>query len=91
MHEVHQNSTAESAVLLTLHLSCVSGGYTIPREVDLLIPIFYVHRLAKYFPNPMKFDPDNFLPERVKKRYPYSYILFSASPRNCMGQKFGLL
>lgn len=66
--EVHWTSTAESAVLLNLDLSCVSGGYTIPRGVDLLIPIFYVHCLAEYFPNPMKFDPDTFLPESVIKR-----------------------
>jgi len=91
MPEVHQNSTAESAILLTLHLSCVSGGYTIPRGVDLLILIFSIHCLVEYFPNPLKFDPDNFLPERVIKRHPYSYIPFSASPRNCRGHKFCLL
>ena len=91
MPEVHQNSTAESAVVLTLHLSCVSGSYTIHEEVDLLIPIFYVHCLAKHFPNPLTFNPDNFLTERVKKRHPYSYIPFSAGPRNCIHQKFGLL
>jgi len=91
MPEVHQNSTAESAILLILLLSCVSGGYTIPRGVDLLIPIFYFNCSAEYFPNPLKFDPDNFLSERVKKKHPYSYIPFSAGPRNCIGQIFGLL
>jgi cytochrome P450 family 4 len=95
MPEVYRNSIAESAVLLTLHLSCFSGGYTIPRAVDLLIPIFYatawLNIYILIFPNPLKFDPDNFLPARVIKRHPYSYIPFSAGPRNCIDQKFGLL
>jgi len=85
------NAAADSTVHLTLHLPCVSGGYKIPAGVGIMIPIIYVHRMAEHLPNPMNFDPDNFLPERVVKRHPYSFIPFSAGPRNCIGQKFGLL
>jgi cytochrome P450 family 4 len=85
------NAAADSPVPLTFHLPCVSGGYKIPAGVDIMIPILYVHRLAEHFPNPMNFDPDNFLAERVVKRHPCSFIPFSAGPRNCIGQKFGLL
>ncbi|KAK7863478.1 hypothetical protein R5R35_010514 [Gryllus longicercus] len=74
-----------------VHEDIKVGKYTIPAGSDVSLRIYHVHRNPDYFPNPEKFDPDNFLPERVKGRHPYAYIPFSAGSRNCIGQKFALL
>ncbi|XP_015839031.1 cytochrome P450 4C1 isoform X2 [Tribolium castaneum] len=66
-------------------------GYTIPEGTVLHIHIFDLHRNAEIYPDPLKFDPDRFLPEKVNERHPFAYIPFSAGPRNCIGQKFAFL
>ena len=66
-------------------------GYTIPRSSNIAIAPLMIHRNEKIYPNPMKFDPDRFLPENCKGRHAYDYIPFSAGPRNCIGQFHSVL
>lgn len=63
----------------------------IPAGATILIGTFKIHRRPDIFPNPEKFDPDNFLPERSASRHYYSYIPFSAGPRSCVGRKYAML
>ncbi|XP_044263329.1 cytochrome P450 4C1-like [Tribolium madens] len=74
----------------TLDQDLEIGGRTIPAGVMVVIHLARLHKDPEQFPDPDRFDPDRFLPENVSKRHPYSFVPFSAGPRNCLGQKFAL-
>ncbi|KAG6450739.1 hypothetical protein O3G_MSEX006757 [Manduca sexta] len=66
-------------------------NYVLPAGSTVVVGTYKIHRHEKYYNNPDKFDPDNFLPENTQNRHYYSYIPFSAGPRSCVGRKYALL
>lgn len=72
-------------------LKLASGDYTIPTGATVVIATYKLHRLESIYPNPDKFDPDNFLPERQANRHFYAFVPFSAGPRSCVGRKYAML
>ncbi|XP_071578154.1 cytochrome P450 4C1-like isoform X1 [Temnothorax nylanderi] len=66
-------------------------SYLVPAGTFLHLNIYGVHRDPNFWSNPEVFDPDRFLPEKIRHRHPYSYLPFSAGPRNCIGQRFAML
>ncbi|XP_066991670.2 cytochrome P450 4C1 [Anabrus simplex] len=61
---------------------------TVPEGCMVFIPLYFVHRDPRFFPDPERFDPDRFLPERSQERHPYSYVPFGAGQRMCVGYKY---
>ncbi|XP_066260171.1 cytochrome P450 4d8-like [Euwallacea similis] len=64
-------------------------GTVIPKGINVTLCPYAVHRKALYFENPEEFIPERF--ENFTGKLPFSYIPFSAGPRNCIGQKFAMM
>lgn len=66
------------------------GECIIPSGCSIFVGIMRVQRNPKIWSNPLKFDPDRFLPEEIAKRHAYSYLPFAGGPRNCIGHRYAM-
>lgn len=62
----------------------------IPKGTSIIFFFQVVHRNPEYWPDPLKFDPERFMPENRHKIIPGSYTAFGQGPRFCMGMRFSL-
>lgn len=49
------------------------------------VAIFMLHRNARHWPEPGRFDPTRFLPEGREGRHPFAHLPFGGGPRICVG------
>ncbi|XP_011696676.1 PREDICTED: cytochrome P450 4V2-like, partial [Wasmannia auropunctata] len=59
------------------------GEFILPKGANIIINSMLMHRNKNYWPNPWKFDPDRFLPDKMNN-HSYYYLPFSDGPRNCI-------
>lgn len=64
--------------------------FTVTAGTFVMVTQFGIHYDPEYYPDPMKFDPDRFLPENKAKRPYCSYMPFGEGPRICIGKRFGI-
>jgi cytochrome P450 len=67
---------------------CEVGGYKIPAGAVLLMSQYVIHHDARYFPDPLRFDPDRWTPEARASRPQFSYFPFGGGARRCIGEGF---
>lgn len=68
----------------------VVAGLDIPAGSDIFISPYFMHRNTRYWPDPERVDPERFSEAAVRQRHKQAYIPFSAGPRRCIGDFFGI-
>ena len=65
-------------------------GTTIPAGSVMLIPMWTIHRDARIYPDPLKFDPGRFEGEWKKRYPPYAFFPFGGGPHVCVGSHLAM-
>ncbi|XP_066928161.1 cytochrome P450 4V2-like [Clytia hemisphaerica] len=87
---LHPSAPAFSRVLQE---DMVVNSTRYPKGTTFCMCILALQQDPRYWDEPLKFKPERFLTEENenKDRNPFTYIPFSAGPRNCIGQKFAMM
>ena len=64
------------------------GGYYVPPRSIIVMSQWIVHRDARHYPNPERFDPDRWTPEFKAALPRFAYFPFGGGPRQCIGESF---
>lgn len=69
----------------------LGGRYFVAKGQPFGVMINAVHRDPSVWPEPLRFDPDRFLPERAKGRPAGAYKPFGIGRRSCTGRHFAMI
>lgn len=66
------------------------GGYRVPEDSFVVLPQFHVHTDARWWDDPLRFDPSRWddIDEPPGDRPEYAYFPFGGGPRHCIGMRF---
>src|SRR3984893_17477581 len=67
---------------------CEIGGYLVRKRSLVLMSQYVMHRDARYFPDPLCFDPERWIASARELRPQFSYFPFGGGPRRCIGESF---
>ncbi len=64
------------------------GDFFLPAKTTVLMSQFITHRDARFFPDPLRFDPERFTLEARSRRTKLTYFPFGSGVRQCIGESF---
>ena len=64
------------------------GDHLIPADSLILLSQYVTHRDARYFPEPLRFDPERWTPQAREARPAFAYFPFGGGTRRCIGEGF---
>jgi cytochrome P450 len=69
------------------------GEYELPADTNVLISQLILHRDARYFPEPLRFNTDRWSPSdsRTASLPRFAYFPFGGGPRVCIGAGFAMM
>jgi cytochrome P450 len=67
------------------------GGFQVRKDEVVLMAPWLLHRDPRLFEDPLRFDPDRFLPEREAALPRFAYMPFGGGKRICIGNQFALM
>ena len=67
------------------------SDYHIPAGANVVMSQWVMHRDARFFPNPEKFDPGRWRTEECEKLPKFAYFPFGGGPRQCIGASFAMM
>ena len=68
----------------------VLGGYAVPANTNVLLPLYLLHRHPHFWKEPERFWPERFDAGARGERPRFAYMPFAAGPRHCIGETFAL-
>uniref|UniRef100_A0A240SWD3 Cytochrome P450 n=1 Tax=Glossina brevipalpis TaxID=37001 RepID=A0A240SWD3_9MUSC len=61
--------------------------FMVTKGTPIIIPLFSLHRDDRYFPDPMKYEPNRFSENSAS----IAFMPFGEGPRHCIAQRLGVL
>lgn len=65
---------------------CEIGGYLIPAGSTVLLSQWVMHRDPRFYPDPLRFNPDRWDPEHKPRNPEFAYFPFGGGLRICIGE-----